>query len=83
MLPKHFSVDFAACQLLRSQHSHVILWLDYNRDLPTFYNLSIANLTTPHSFVSTHDTTSLVQLLRFSTLFGRKLYKQLQELEVV
>ena len=35
-----------------------------------------------HPFVSTRDTTSLVQLLRFSILFGGKLYKQLQVLEV-
>ena len=34
-------------------------------------------------FVSTRNTTSLDQLLRFSTLFGRKHYKQLQVMEMV
>ena len=38
---------------------------------------------TLHPLVSTHDTTSLIQLLRFSILFGGKLYQQLQVLEVV
>ena len=44
----------------------------------------LASLPPPtlHPFVSTCDTTSLVQLLRFSILFGRKLYKQLQVMEV-
>ena len=37
---------------------------------------------TLHPFVSTRDTTLLIQLLRFSILFGGKLYKQLQVLEV-
>ena len=32
-------------------------------------------------FVSSHDAISLIQLLRFSILFGGKLYKQLQVLE--
>ena len=77
-----FSVDFATYQPLRSQHSPVISCLDSNRGLPPFWGLSFALPTTPHPFVSTRDTTSLVQLLRFSILFGGKLYKQLQVLEV-
>ena len=34
LLAKHFSVDFAAYQPLRSQYSHVILCLDFNCGLP-------------------------------------------------
>ena len=82
MLARRFSVDFATYQPLRSQHSPVILCLDSNRGLPPFWGLSFALPATLHPFVSTRDTTSLVQLLRFSILFGGKLYKQLQVLEV-
>ena len=50
--------------------------------LPPFLSLSLAN-STLNSFVSTHDTTSLIQMLRFSILFGKKLYMQLEVLQVV
>ena len=83
MLARYFSVDFATCQPLRSQHSPVISSLDCNHGLPPFRSLILAHSATPHPFVITRDTTSLVQLLRFSILFGGKLYEQLQVLEVV
>ena len=81
MFARRFSVDFATYQPLKNQHNPVISSLDSNRGL---LGLTLANPATPtlHPFVSTCDTTSLVQLLIFSILFGGKLYKQLQVLEV-
>ena len=46
------------------------------------YHLPTPAPPTFRPFVSTHDPTLLVKLLRFSTLFYGKLYKQLQILEV-
>ena len=69
----------------------VVYWCNGQPDNvgQTFFLLILLSLAHPrhppilHTFVSTHDTTSLVQLLRFSILFGGKLYKKLRVLEVV
>ena len=84
MLARRFSVDFATYQPLRIQHDPVISPLDSNRGLPPFRGIAHPPLRHPplHPFVRTRDTTSLIQLLRFSILFGGKFYKQLQVLEV-
>ena len=62
---------FRPCEDLAWQESVVYWWTALSPPPPTL-----------NPFVSTCDTTLLIQLLRFSILFGGKLYKQLQVLEV-
>ena len=72
---------FAAYQLLRSQYMSGLQPL--SASILNSILLSTPPPSTLLPFVSTRNTTSLDQLLRFSILFGRKHYKQLQVLEMV